>query len=84
MDRYHALADATMISLLERLEDLLDGIANEGFEVDYHVSRGVTTPAYELDETRRREARCHKPLMDIIAEWGTNTQPWFEWDICYQ
>lgn len=50
MDRYHAVADATMITLLERLEDLLDGIANEGFEVDYHVSHGVITPAYQLDE----------------------------------
>lgn len=43
MDRYHALADATMLSLLERLEDILDEMANEAFEVDYHVSRGVTT-----------------------------------------
>jgi len=41
MDRYHAVADATMITLLERLEDLLDGIANEDFEVDYHS--GVLT-----------------------------------------
>lgn len=40
MDRYHALADTTMISLLERLEHLLDEVANEGFEVDYHVSCG--------------------------------------------
>ncbi|KAN0100910.1 hypothetical protein V8E55_000894 [Tylopilus felleus] len=41
MDRYHALADTTMISLLERLEHLLDEVANEGFEVDYHS--GVLT-----------------------------------------
>ncbi|KAG9314654.1 hypothetical protein JVU11DRAFT_5459 [Chiua virens] len=41
MDRYHALADATMTSLLERLEDLLDEMTNEGFEVDYHS--GVLT-----------------------------------------
>jgi len=36
MGRYHALADATMVSLLEQLEDLLDEIANDSFEVDYH------------------------------------------------
>ncbi|KAI9572653.1 hypothetical protein HD554DRAFT_1336305 [Boletus coccyginus] len=41
MERYHALADATMSSLLERLEDLLDDVANDGFEVDYHS--GVLT-----------------------------------------
>lgn len=84
MDRYHLLADATMTSLLERLEDLLDRTGNEGFDVDYHVSSGVTTPAHELDETCQCEAQCHKPLMDIIAEWRINAQPWFEWDICDQ
>lgn len=84
MERYHALADATMTSLLERLEDLLDDVSNDGFEVDYHVSRGVTTPAYALDETRRREAQCHKPLTDIFAERRINTQSRFEWDICDQ
>ncbi|KAF8559406.1 Frataxin [Imleria badia] len=41
IERYHALADVTMTSLLERLENLLDEIANEGFEVDYHS--GVLT-----------------------------------------
>ncbi|KAH0838594.1 hypothetical protein J3R83DRAFT_6915 [Lanmaoa asiatica] len=55
MDRYHVLADATMTSLLERLENLLDGIGNEGFEVDYHVSCGVTTPA--MDSTKPAGAR---------------------------
>lgn len=72
-----------MTSLLERLEDLLDEMSNEGFEVDYHVSCGVITLAHELDETRRCEA-CHNPLMNIIAEWCINTQPWFEWYICDQ
>ena len=84
MDRYHVLADATMTSLLERLEHLLDEIADDGFEVDYHVSRGVTTPAYKLDETPRREAQCHKLLTDIFAERRINTQSRFEWDICDQ
>ncbi|KAF8139941.1 hypothetical protein EV363DRAFT_1206083, partial [Boletus edulis] len=41
MDRYHALADATMISLLERLDHLLDEITDKSFEVDYHS--GVLT-----------------------------------------
>ena len=81
MDRYHALADATMTCLLERLEDLLDEISNEAFEVDYHVSRGMTTSACELVETHGREARRHNSLMDIILEWRINTQPWFKWDI---
>lgn len=77
MDRYHALADATMISLLDRLDNLLDEIANEGFEVDYHVSCRMT---HVLDETRQ----CEATNSDIITEWRTNTQPWFEWDICDQ
>lgn len=51
MDRYHVFADTTMTSLLEQLEDLLDEIGDEDFEVDYHVSCGVTTPAHELEET---------------------------------
>ncbi|KAF8845413.1 Frataxin [Paxillus ammoniavirescens] len=41
MDRYHALSDATMTTLLERLEELLDGIGSDEFEVDYHS--GVLT-----------------------------------------
>ncbi|KAH7908262.1 hypothetical protein BJ138DRAFT_1158087 [Hygrophoropsis aurantiaca] len=41
MDRYHELSDATMGTLLERLEDLLDDIGNDSYEVDYHS--GVLT-----------------------------------------
>ncbi|KIJ08589.1 hypothetical protein PAXINDRAFT_88665 [Paxillus involutus ATCC 200175] len=41
MDRYHALSDATMTTLLERLEELLDRIGSDKFEVDYHS--GVLT-----------------------------------------
>ncbi|KAH7883905.1 Frataxin [Phlebopus sp. FC_14] len=41
MERYHALSDATMTTMLERLEDLLDEIANNTLEVDYHS--GVLT-----------------------------------------
>jgi hypothetical protein len=38
IERYHALSDATMTTLLERLEDLLDTVGNDAYEVDYHVS----------------------------------------------
>lgn len=84
MDRYHVLADATMTSLLERLEDLLGDIGDEGFEVDYHVSCRVPTSAHRLDETAGCEVQCHKPLMEIIAEWRINAQPRFERNICDQ
>lgn len=52
MDRYHALADTTMVSLLERLEELLDDIANDSFEVDYHVSCGLPTLAHDTKPQR--------------------------------
>ena len=38
MERYHELADATMDTMLESLEALLDDLAEEAFEVDYSVS----------------------------------------------
>lgn len=41
MEEYHALSDATMTTLLERLEDLLDELGNDDAEVDYHS--GVLT-----------------------------------------
>ncbi|KAI6136920.1 hypothetical protein F5141DRAFT_995500 [Pisolithus sp. B1] len=41
MEEYHALSDATMTTLLERLEDLLDELGNNDAEVDYHS--GVLT-----------------------------------------
>ncbi|KAF9229665.1 Frataxin [Gyrodon lividus] len=41
MDRYHALSDATMSTLLERLEEQLDRVGSDEFEVDYHS--GVLT-----------------------------------------
>ena len=36
-ERYHALSDATMDSLLESLEGLLDELGSENYEVEYHV-----------------------------------------------
>ncbi|KNZ71471.1 Frataxin like protein, mitochondrial [Termitomyces sp. J132] len=41
MDRYHVLSEATMDSLLESLETLLDELADSNYEVEYHV--GVLT-----------------------------------------
>ena len=37
MERYHLLSDATMDTLLEALENLLDGLGNARYEVEYHV-----------------------------------------------
>lgn len=37
VDRYNALSDATMDSLLESLEVLLDDVSNPEYEVEYHV-----------------------------------------------
>ncbi|KAF5377548.1 hypothetical protein D9615_005194 [Tricholomella constricta] len=41
MERYHALSDTTMDSLLESLEAILDDLGNPTFEVEYHS--GVLT-----------------------------------------
>ncbi|KAF8078377.1 hypothetical protein FPV67DRAFT_1557718 [Lyophyllum atratum] len=41
MERYHALSDATMDTLLESLEALLDDLGNPNYEVEYHS--GVLT-----------------------------------------
>jgi frataxin len=37
MERYHALSDATMDTLLESLESLLDDLGDAGYELEYHV-----------------------------------------------
>jgi frataxin len=39
VERYHALADSTMDTLLESLEILLDDIGDSNYEVEYHVRR---------------------------------------------
>jgi frataxin len=46
MERYHALSDATMTTILERLEEFLDEVGNDAYEVDYHVSmlKSTTSP----------------------------------------
>lgn len=41
MERYHALSDATMNTLLESLEELLEDIRDSDYEVEYH--NGVLT-----------------------------------------
>jgi frataxin len=40
VDKYHALSDQTMDTLLEELETFLDSLGNSGYEVEYHVRWG--------------------------------------------
>jgi hypothetical protein len=51
VERYHALSDATMDSLWESLEELLDAEGNPNYEVEYNV-RCESCP----------HARSHEPL----------------------
>lgn len=37
MPQYHEVADKTMDHLLENLEELVDEIETQGYEVEYHV-----------------------------------------------
>lgn len=37
MERYHTLSDATMDTMLESLESLLDDLGNPSYELEYHV-----------------------------------------------
>lgn len=37
MERYHALSDTTMESLVDELENLLDEAGDPTYEVEYHV-----------------------------------------------
>lgn len=39
VERYHALSDATMDTLWESLEELLDAEGNPNYEVEYSVRR---------------------------------------------
>lgn len=48
MDQYHALSEATMTTLLEQLEDLLDALGSKDMEVDYHVRIRETPGAARL------------------------------------
>jgi hypothetical protein len=43
MDRYNSLSDATMDTLLEALESLLDKLGDASYEVEYHVRDFVHT-----------------------------------------
>jgi len=45
MERYHALSEATMDSLLESLENLLDDVADSSYEVEYHVRAEAFRPS---------------------------------------
>lgn len=42
VEKYHALSDQTMDTLLEELETLLDSLGNPEYEVEYHVSRTLS------------------------------------------
>lgn len=44
MERYHALSEATMESLLESLESLVDDVADSSYEVEYHVRAEAFRP----------------------------------------
>ena len=47
MEHYHALSDATMDTLLESLESLLDDLGNPAYELEYHVCI-VLSPIFQL------------------------------------
>jgi hypothetical protein len=41
VEKYHSFSDATMETLLESLEELLDGLGNPSYEVEYHVRASI-------------------------------------------
>lgn len=41
VENYHSFSDATMDTLLESLEELLDGLGNPNYEVEYHVRASI-------------------------------------------
>lgn len=68
-DRYHQLSDATMDTMLESLEALLDEVSNPSYEVEYSVS----IPGFLL---------CYT-LLNCI-EWRFNSQFGRKWYLCHQ
>lgn len=69
-ERYHALSDATMDTLWESLEQLLDAEANPNYEVEYSVRCGSHSHAW-----------THM-LSILPIERGADTQVGRAWDIC--
>jgi frataxin len=65
MEQYHALSDATMGTILERLEELLDEVGNDAYEVDYHVSMLENTrlPCLLALAVSVAEPLTHHPLL---------------------
>ena len=43
-ESYHSFSDATMDTLLESLEELLDELGNPSYEVEYHVRACLSIP----------------------------------------
>ena len=72
VERYHALSDATMDTLWESLEELLDDEGNPNYEVEYSVrcDSGPHKSSHRLT--------THSP------EWGADAQAGRAWDVCYQ
>lgn len=74
MERYHALSEATMDSLLESLESLVDGIADSNYEVEYHVRVKALQPVKVI-----LTFRCQSGVLTLrLADKGTyviNKQP---------
>lgn len=48
MERYHALSDSTMDTLLESLEVLLDDVGDSNYEVEYHVRCGGHGSTFDI------------------------------------
>jgi hypothetical protein len=57
MDRYHALSDYVMDTLMENLELILDVMGNSRYEVEYHVHLCALCFAC-----------AHRS--DVVTEWG--------------
>ena len=60
VERYHALSDATMDTLWESLEELLDAEGNPNYEVEYSV--------------RRDFCPWVRVLTILPPEWGAHAQ----------
>ena len=50
VEKYHSFSDATMDTLLESLEELLDGLGNPSYEVEYHVRASIDFSSVPLTD----------------------------------
>jgi len=51
VEKYHSFSDATMDTLLESLEELLDGLGNPSYEVEYHVRALIDSSSVSLTDS---------------------------------